>query len=110
MKTIMTFDDVKKNDDGYYEWKIVIKRAEIFKPEYQETKYQLVYAVGGFGCDPTKMGRAVFVIDCCDGEHYRADRGDILGVASDEAIAKWKKMYGEFHKDVLKMLNKEENE
>jgi hypothetical protein len=75
-----------------YEGKFVIIDPAFFKPEFRSAKYQLFLAQAGFGCDPSKMGNAVFGKDC--EETYRQERYNILGVATDEAIEQWEKVYG----------------
>ena len=79
-------------DQETYDGKFVIIDPEFFKPEYRNAKYQLCHAEGGFGCDPSKMGNAVFGRDC--GEVYRQERYNILGVATEEAIQQWEETYG----------------
>lgn len=74
----------------------VILKTEFFKSEYQNEKYQLVLAKGGFGCDPNKIGNAIFVAEIFEnGESYRIDRCDhnILGLASETTIAEYKEKY-----------------
>lgn len=94
------------------EGQIVILKESFFKPEYRDAKYQLVYCGSGFGCSPTASGNAIFVIECHNDnpEHYRIERcnNDILGIATEEAIAEWKSIYGEFNEKVLHELNKED--
>lgn len=89
-----------------YEGKFVIITPEFFKPEFRSAKYQLFHAEGGFGCDPTKMGHAVFGRDC--GEVYRQESYNILGVATEEAIQQWEKTYGMNREDILKVGREEE--
>jgi hypothetical protein len=70
----------------------VVIDPEFFKEEYRSAKYQLFLAKGGFGCDPSKLGNAVFGADY--NESYRQERYNILGVATEEAIQAWEKEYG----------------
>lgn len=92
METLFTREDVRKLEDGEtYEKKFVVIKPDWFKPEYRDAKYQLFYAVGGFGCDPSKIGNAVFGADF--EECYRQERYNIMGVAKEEAIQTWEKMY-----------------
>jgi hypothetical protein len=78
-------------EDETYEGKFVIISPKYFKPEFRNAKYQLFLAKGGFGCDPAKLGNAVFGSDC--EEAYRQGRYNILGVATEEAIQNWEKIY-----------------
>lgn len=48
---------------------------------------RLFRCLGGFGCDPDKMGRAVFGTWLSDGSSDRIDRGDVLRLATREEIA-----------------------
>ena len=93
MKYIFNENDYRPLQDGEtYENKFVILNAEQFKPEYRTALCQLFYAKGGFGCDPAKWGSKVFgnLYD----ESYQTVREYILGVATEEAIAEWEKLYG----------------
>lgn len=74
-----------------YENKFVIIAPKFFKPEYRSAEYQLFYATGGFGCDPSKIGNAVFGADI--GESYRQERYNLLGVATEGAIREWERLY-----------------
>lgn len=101
MKTLFNETDYRQLNEGEtYQDKFVIIKPEFFKPEFREAKYQLFYAKGGFGCDPCKMGNAVFGSDF--EEHYRQERYNILGVATEEAIVAWEKLYGMDRKILIK--------
>lgn len=57
-------NDYRRLEDGEtYVNKFVIVKPDFFKPEFRSAEFQLFYAVGGFGCDPNKMGNAVFGAD-----------------------------------------------
>ena len=74
----------------------VILKPEFFKNEYKDKKYQLVVCSGGFGCDPTKSGNAIFVKEINDEpESYRIERcnKDILGFAKDSVVEAHKEAY-----------------
>ena len=82
--------------DTCIEGRYIILKEEFFKDEFKNKKYQLVIAAGGFGCDPSKMGNAIFVKELFpDGESYRIERcnREILGIASDSTVAKYKEEY-----------------
>ena len=90
-----TFDknDYRQLQDGEtYKDRFVILKADQFKPEYQTALCQLFYAKGGFGCDPSKLGGKVF--GSLYDEPYQTRREYILGVATEEAIAEWERLYG----------------
>lgn len=94
MRTLMGIEDVVK-DSCYEEYKdkIVVLKPEYLKPEYREAKNQLFVAQGGFGCDPGKMGTAVYGYFCIDGEITRVERFDIIGIATDEAVKSWERLF-----------------
>lgn len=101
---IFTYDDTTKTTENF-EGKLVIIKEDYFKEEYRNAENQLFKAKGGFGCDPTKLGRAVFG-SFYDGETCRVNRENILGVASEKTVAAWEKLYGHSRED---FDNKEEN-
>lgn len=85
--------------------KLVVVKADFFKPEFREAKYQLVLATGGFGCDASKMGNAVSVTECCKNqESYRQERYNLIGEPTEKLIKEWKELYGEFNDKVLEIL------
>lgn len=101
MQILFSEKDYRHLDSGEtYEGKFVIIDSNWFKPEFRDAKYQLFYAVAGFGCDPSKMGNAVFGADF--EESYRQDRYNILGVATEEAIQQWEKIYGMSREALIK--------
>lgn len=97
-KTVFTSKDVTPWTKENIEDKIIILKETFFQEEFRDAKYQLVKATGGFGCNPSNIGNAIFVKELHNDnpEHYRIDRCDnnILGIATDEAIAEWEKKYG----------------
>lgn len=97
-KTVLTIDDVTPWTTENIEGKIVVLKESFFDEDFRHAKYQLVRATGGFGCDPSKMGNAIFVseLHSDNPESYRIERynKDILGIATDEAIASWEMKYG----------------
>lgn len=99
-------NDYRSYKDGEtYKGKFVIIDPDFFKPEYREAKYQLFYAVSGFGCDPSKMGNAVFGTDIS--ESYRQERYNILGIATEEAIQAWEKFYGHSRQELIDRYRKD---
>ena len=72
-----------------YEDKVVIVSHKNLKEEYWTPENQLWLATGGFGCDPTKIGRAVYSTCLADGEKSRWDRGQVVGVIKDEFLPDW---------------------
>ena len=93
MKTLFGRDGYKPLEDGEnYVNKFVILKPENFKDEFQEARYQLFYATGGFGCYPEKIGGKVFgrLYD----EPFDTRREYIYGVATEDAIKQWEQTYG----------------
>lgn len=90
------------------EGKLLVIKDKNFKENYRDAKYQLVLATGGFGCRPDARGNAIYVKECHNDnpETYKIERcnNDILGIATETAIAEWKAVYGEFNEEVLKGL------
>ena len=82
-------------DGETYENKFVVFYAEALSEGYRDAKYQLFYAKSGFGCDPSKMGNAVFGTFCFDGENTRMERYHIMGVATDDTIKHFTENYHE---------------
>lgn len=106
MEMLFSKGDYRKLNEGetYYDQFVIISPG-YFKPEYRSAKHQLFHAEGGFGCDPKKLGNAVFGRDC-DGP-YRQEKYNILGVATEEAIKQWEKTYGISREDILKDCEEE---
>jgi hypothetical protein len=108
--TLFTQEDITPWGDEIIEGKLIVLKDTFFKSEWRNAKYQLVLAAGGFGCDPSKMGNAIYVteVHTDNPETYRIERcnNDVLGIATKEAIAEWKEIYGEFNDKVLNYLNK----
>ena len=76
---LFTSDHCDK-DQTNYEDKVVIVSHKQLKEEYWSPENQLWLAKGGFGCDPQKIGRAVFSVCLADNDESRWDRSQILGV------------------------------
>ena len=94
MNILFDKNDYRNLKEGEtYEGKFVILDVKkLFKKEYQTAQCQLFLAQSGFGCDPNKIGGKVFgrLFD----EFYQTRREYILGVATEEAIQSWEKLYG----------------
>lgn len=76
-------------DQTNYEDKVVIINHKCLKEEFWTPENQLWLATDGFGCDPTKMGRAVYSTCLADDDRNRWDRSDVLGVIKDEYLPDW---------------------
>lgn len=64
--------------------KIVVMKEEILAAKYRTVGNRLHRATGGFGCNPSSIGRAVFTECLGDGEQSRWERGDFEGWLTDE--------------------------
>ena len=74
---------------GDFEGKVVVISHKHLREKYWSPENQLWLATGGFGCDPTKIGRAVYSTCLADDDRARWDRGQILGVIKDEYLPDW---------------------
>ena len=105
---LFTETDVIPWREEELEGKLLVIKSSFFKAEYQDAKYQLVIAIGGFGCHSDARGNAIFVRECHNDnpQEYRIERynNDILGIVTEEAVAEWKAIYGEFNDGVSKIL------
>lgn len=108
MKNVISREECKPLSSNI-QFKLVVIDDKFFKPEFRDAKYQLAVATGGFGCDASKMGNAVFVTECCENpEEYRQERYNLIGEPTEELIQEWKEKYGEFNGEVLKILKANE--
>lgn len=82
--TVISSEDSIKN-------KVVVIRADVFKPEYQIATMQLQLCTGGFGCVPHSRGSACFCTNLYSGKESRYERRDILGVIEKDKLPDWAK-------------------
>lgn len=84
--------------------KLVVVKMDFFDRTYQEARYQLVKATGGFGCNAGNgKDKKVFVKDVFpenrnDGikrESYGLRRSDLLGEPTAECLSEYQELYGE---------------
>ena len=71
--------------------KVVVIRADVFKPEYQIATKQLQLCTGGFGAEPNSRGSACFCTNLYSGKEARYERSDILGVIEKDYLPDWAK-------------------
>ena len=69
--------------------KVIVLSPKCLKEEYWSPENQLWLATGGFGCEPDKIGRAVFATCLFDGEETRWNRQNVIGVIKDELMPEW---------------------
>jgi hypothetical protein len=68
------------------EGKVIVMKAGVLSKKYDTIGNRLHKATGGFGCNPTATGQAVFTKCLLDGEESRWERYDFEGwITEDEA-------------------------
>ncbi len=82
--TVIKSEDSIKN-------KVVVIRADVFKPEYQIATMQLQLCTGGFGSERNSRGSACFCTNLYSGKESRYERRDILGVIEKDKLPEWAK-------------------
>jgi len=89
-KGLFTMAEVKeKSYCENYEGKVLVIKPNWFSEHSRLAENQLFLASGGFGCDPSKRGTAVFGEFLIDGEKTRIERYDFLGVLDEKYLPKW---------------------
>ncbi|MBO5016000.1 MAG: DUF3849 domain-containing protein, partial [Bacteroidaceae bacterium] len=83
------FDRSHCTDENDYEGKLLVINPSTLKDQYKTPDFQLFFATSGFGCDPTKLGTAVYGFFLKDDEHTHFRRSDFIGVIKDECIPEW---------------------
>ena len=81
---VLEADDSIKN-------KVVVIRADVFKPEYQISTKQLQLCTGGFGAEPNSRGSACFCTNIYSGKESRFERSDVLGIIEKDELPDWAK-------------------
>ena len=81
---VLKVDDSIKN-------KVVVIRADVFKPEYQIATKQLQLCTGGFGAEPNSRGSACFCTNIYSGKESRFERSDVLGIIEKDDLPDWAK-------------------
>ncbi len=81
---VLEADDSIKN-------KVVVIRADVFKPEYQIATKQLQLCTGGFGAEPNSRGSACFCTNIYSGKEARFERSDVLGIIEKDDLPDWAK-------------------
>jgi len=85
------FEKKHCTDDGDYEGKVLALKPSVLKKEFQTPDFQLFFATGGFGCDPSKMGQEIYGYFLKDDEHTHFRRPNFVGVVADEHLPDWAK-------------------
>ncbi len=89
---LFTMAEVKeKSYCKNYEDQILVIKPSWFNEHSRTAENQLFLASGGFGCDPSKMGTAVFGQFLIDEEKTRMERYDFLGILDEKYLPEWAK-------------------
>jgi len=76
---------VPGSSSEHYAGKVVVVRKAALAPAYQQMLDRRFLAAGGFGCNPSALGNAVFGMYLSDGEECRIERYEIAGVAVNQS-------------------------
>ena len=68
---------------------VLVMSPFTLKESYWAPENQLWLATGGFGCNPTVSGRAVYATCLGDGEQARWNRSDYIGIIREENLPDW---------------------
>jgi len=78
--------------DQDFTGKVLVLRDTVLKESERTPENQLFFAnVGGFGCRPHAVGRAVMGEFLIDGEKARFNREDFVGICDDRCLPDWAK-------------------
>lgn len=80
---------VECSDREDYTGQILVMKPGSLKEKYWAPQNQLWYALDGFGCSPTAVGRAVRATCLGDGETARWARSDFAGILKPELLPAW---------------------
>lgn len=83
--------------------KLVVVKEEYFDEVYKEARYQLVKAIGGFGCNAGNgREKRLHVKEVFPERNYREKRteynlrrSDLLGEPAPECLAEYQELYGD---------------
>lgn len=79
----------KSRAEADYVGKVLVIDPHILEEKYQTPEDQLFLAVGGFGCNPSSLGRKVMGNYLNDGTKGTHVRQDFLGVIKEECLPEW---------------------
>ena len=79
------------SNDNNIDGKVIIIKAEVFRPEYRTSTRQLQLCTGGFGAQANSRGNACFCTNLYSGKTSRFERRDVLGVLKPEKMPEWAK-------------------
>ena len=86
--------------------KIIVLKADAFRPEYQRATQQLILCTGGFGAQANARGRSCFGIRLFDGKQTQNYRAEVLGVMPEDKLPDWAKERLSKYRDEQKKADK----
>lgn len=90
--------------------KVVVIKADVLRPEYQHSTYQLRLCVGGFGARPHSRGSACFCKSLLTGKEGRFERDEILGTIERDKLPLWAKQKLDAFQQQEKKKNRDNGE
>ncbi len=79
------------SEDMCYDNRVLVLSPDSLRESSWNQKNQLWLAIGGFGCSPTSIGRAVFAACLSDGREARWNRLDFIGIMKEAYLPDWAK-------------------
>lgn len=107
---IFTKDDVIKDSchDNFEEKLLILRTEGTLNEGYRNAKYQLWACRGGFGANPSNMGRKIFGTFVADFDSGMVcTRENVLGIAKPETVETWKKLFPDLADNVEEVFAKE---
>lgn len=94
--------------DTELEGRIIVIKADVFRPEYAMSVNQIQLCTGGFGARPNSRGSACYCRNLYSGKESRFERRDVLGILKPENMPDWAKQNAEIMTSpTQKKMNKE---
>ena len=72
-----------------FENQILILNPTFLAPEYRTKEDQMVLAISGFGCTPSRRSHKIYCQSLCDGEKFYIRGYDVLGVLDSQNVPEW---------------------
>lgn len=79
------------SEDDTLVGKVIVIKANVLRPEYQLSTYQLRLCTGGFGAYPHSRGSACFCKSLLTGKEGRFERDEVLGTIERDKLPMWAK-------------------
>ncbi len=81
-------DCIKNSNYENYTNEVLVIDPLCLQPDKRTAAYQLVLAVGGFGCNKDSSGSGVMVRNIYNGKTMRFERQDVLGIIKPDKMPK----------------------